>query len=196
MVTSHSASNGISVLLNRGDGTFSAPRQVQVGQGPVAIAGADFDRDGALDLAVANRESADLFLLFNDGGGGFRPSIEPLVDAPRFVDSADIDRDGHPDLVVASDVGASLSILWNRGDGSFGEPQTLLVDAAPWSVVSGDINGDGALDLVTANAQQGGVSVLLQLSGERFSQPTFFPTGHDSRFVAAADFDGAIVTST
>src|SRR4051812_4500847 len=43
-----------------------------VGQKPRAIAGADFDRDGKLDLAVANEVGNSVSLLLGNGDGTFK----------------------------------------------------------------------------------------------------------------------------
>ena len=48
--------NTVTLLLGNGDGTFTqaAGSPFAVGKGPVAIAAADFNNDGKLDLAIAN----------------------------------------------------------------------------------------------------------------------------------------------
>lgn len=59
----------LSVLLNRGDGTFAQNVVYQTGFAPNWVAALDLDGDGDLDLVTANRDddSADVFL--NDGTG-------------------------------------------------------------------------------------------------------------------------------
>src|SRR5262249_37882905 len=56
------------VLLGNGDGTFVTTWvSYAAGRGATAVVVADFDYDSFLDLAVANGESNDVSLLFNDG---------------------------------------------------------------------------------------------------------------------------------
>jgi hypothetical protein len=57
----------LEVLLGRGDGTFHAPLDFEIGNdsGPVAIG--DFNRDGFLDVAVANSYAARIAVLINRG---------------------------------------------------------------------------------------------------------------------------------
>jgi hypothetical protein len=54
----------ISVLKNKGDGTFSAAVEYGVGRSPLAISSADFDGDGGNDLAVTN-SSNNVSILIN-----------------------------------------------------------------------------------------------------------------------------------
>jgi hypothetical protein len=44
----------VSVMLGNGDGTFQVPVAYRVGNSPIAVTIADFNRDNKLDLAVAN----------------------------------------------------------------------------------------------------------------------------------------------
>ncbi len=56
LVTANYADNTVTLLLGNGDGTFTqaSSSPYTVGKGPLAIAAADFNGDGKLDLAVAN----------------------------------------------------------------------------------------------------------------------------------------------
>lgn len=57
----------VAFLLGDGNGTFSAPvtGNVSVGNGPHAVATADFNGDGAPDLAVANNQDDTVTILLN-----------------------------------------------------------------------------------------------------------------------------------
>src|SRR5882724_10803551 len=46
--------NGVSILLNNGDGTFGSPVRFATGRVPNYVAVADFNGDGKLDLVSAN----------------------------------------------------------------------------------------------------------------------------------------------
>ena len=58
-------SNSVTLLLGNGDGTFteSLHSPYPVGQGPSALAAADFNNDGKLDLAVTNTFSGTITIL-------------------------------------------------------------------------------------------------------------------------------------
>ena len=63
----------VTILLGDGSGDFTeAPTSPEdAGEGPFAIAVGDFNGDGNLDLAVANRYSDDITILLGDGNGDF-----------------------------------------------------------------------------------------------------------------------------
>lgn len=63
----------IAVLLNNGNGTFTAAARWATGWGPESVTLGDLDGDGDLDAATANSVSNDVSLLANNGSGGFSP---------------------------------------------------------------------------------------------------------------------------
>ena len=54
LVTANYRLATVSVLLGNGDGTFQPRSRYATGAGPIAVAVADFNGDGKLDLVVAN----------------------------------------------------------------------------------------------------------------------------------------------
>ena len=69
------ADGTVSVLLGRGDGTFTAKGPYSVGEKPRSIVAGDFDGDGKLDLAVADLGAGDLEVLAGKGDGTFAPPV-------------------------------------------------------------------------------------------------------------------------
>src|SRR5688572_1782489 len=68
-----------------------------------AIVAADFNRDGATDLAQANGAGDSITVLLGRREGGFAAPIEVAVgDGPIDLAVADVNRDARPDLVVAN----------------------------------------------------------------------------------------------
>jgi hypothetical protein len=73
-----------------------------VGNQPVAIAVADFNRHGNLDLAVVNQRSNTVSILLGNGDGTFQPPRTIRVgNDPVAITVGDFNRDGNPDLAVA-----------------------------------------------------------------------------------------------
>lgn len=124
-----------------------------IGKSPLAVAAGDFNRDGAIDLAVANFGTDNVELLFNDGRGRLTSAGKYKVgDSPGTIAAADFDGDGNLDL-AASD-GLGVAVLINRGDGTF-EPAVHVdldpqINAFPISMTAADLDGDGAVDLAAA----------------------------------------------
>ena len=107
--------SAIRVFLNLGDGTFAAPTSLAGGLGPTHVAVADFNRDGHLDIAAANRQDVTLSLFLGNGDSTFAPATTVSVgDSPAGIAAADLNGDGYPDLALASFGTDSLGVLLSR----------------------------------------------------------------------------------
>ncbi len=126
---------GNSLYRNRGDGSFEdVTDQAGVGDPGSSFvhAWADFDRDGYLDLFVANgigNDGSTNTLYHNNANGTFTDVTEScgLTEAPgtHTIGFAigDYDRDGWPDIFVNS-WRTRHRLYHNRGDGTFEEVAT------------------------------------------------------------------------
>jgi len=109
-----SANGTISILSNR-DGDFRKSTTLTVaGAHPAAVAIGDFDRDGRLDLAVANNPAGTISLLHNDNTGKFTlVATPPAGSGPDFIASGDFDGDGDLDLAATNFAGNTVTVLKN-----------------------------------------------------------------------------------
>lgn len=174
------------MLLGGDDGTFTAPVAYAVEAQPLALALADLDGDGKLDVIVANQYANTIGVLRNAGDGTFLflPLADVGVDAqPTTIAVADLNGDGALDVVLAYNGGAMLSVLLNAGGGALAPPVDYAVMSSP-AVAVGDVNGDGALDLVSS-----GGSVLLGHGDGTFAPRVDYPVLPGSA-VAVGDVDG------
>src|SRR5262249_6772094 len=76
LATANPFNNNVSVLLGRGDGTFSSPTKYATGLGAWEIIAADFNGDGRLDLATANSFGVTVSVLLSRGDGTFSPPVQ------------------------------------------------------------------------------------------------------------------------
>jgi enediyne biosynthesis protein E4 len=155
------------VYHNNKDGTFTEVAQ-QVGLSKpgkgLGLAIADYDRDGHIDLFVAN-DSMFEFLYHNKGDGKFEEAalatgvavdLDGRTYAGMGVDFADYNNDGWPDIVVTDLANQRYALYQNNGDGTFtyatqniGVGQMTLAHSG-WGVRFLDYDNDGWKDLLIA----------------------------------------------
>src|SRR3989442_14154262 len=81
---------------------FLAAQAFEVGRYPQSLATGDFNRDGRIDLAIANNGSNSISILSGKGDGTFQTAVSlSLGFAPSSVAAGDFNRDGNSDLAVA-----------------------------------------------------------------------------------------------
>jgi hypothetical protein len=159
------SSGGVGVLLNNGNGTFTASVMYGAGTRPQSVAIADLNGDGKPDLALSNGNIHGASVLLNLGNGTFAAAVDyAYSDYVSAIVVGDLNGDGKPDL-AAIDIGSApcavVAVWLNVGSGTFGAPFSLVVNPVPQydNLSVGDLNGDGKLDLVVPGGD--GVGVLL-----------------------------------
>lgn len=187
--------NSVTVLLNSGNGTFTAdtsaiPTTVKL-NGPISIAAGDFNGDGDLDLAVANENSSTLTILLGAGNGSFTlKSTFPVPTFPYQVVSADFNGDGKLDLATAGFDDGVVAIYLGNGDGTFTlEPETPTFSGSLVGLAAADFNGDGKTDLAVAD-YRGNAVIFLLGNGDGTFIAHSVPTNTTPTFLAVADFNG------
>jgi hypothetical protein len=110
-------SQGISVLLGNGDGTFGNPTFYSTrgvgGNGPQASVIADFNHDGKLDIAtILFQKNSALF--YGNGDGTFQTAVPiKLPSGGMSLALGDFDRNGAPDLAFVFQDAAKIAVLLN-----------------------------------------------------------------------------------
>ncbi len=162
-VVAANGNDGVSVLLENGDGTLQVKQDYATDFGAISVAIADVNGDGSLDLVTADPVRKNVGVLLGNGDGTFQSgSVCSLGSSPQFVTIADVNNDGKPDLITTNDLPAQgVSVLLGNGDGTFlPEINTALAGFAYTAVVV-DLNGDGKADLAAPIFGSNIVSVLL-----------------------------------
>ena len=187
------ATNTVSIMLGKGDGSFQGNTTFPVESEPASVATGDFNGDGKLDLVVANFHSNTLSVLLGNGDGTFKSAVTYSVGhGPVSVAVKDFNGDGKLDLVVVNETDNNASILLGNGDGTFkpGVAYPTGVGGNPLSVVVGDFNGDKIPDLAIGDYQTQEVSILLGNGDGSFQAVKQYPTGANPSSIVAADFNG------
>lgn len=103
---------GLSVMLGDGQGGFESVAEVEAGLEPRAVAAADFDADGRLDVAVVNSASQDVTLTIGDGTGQLEAVATYSVGTlPSGIVTGDFNRDGVPDLAVSNQLSNNIGLI-------------------------------------------------------------------------------------
>ena len=155
------------VYHNHGNGTFAEVAS-KIGLGKpskgLGVSIADYDRDGHIDLFVANDSMLE-FLYHNKGDGTFEEvglSAAVAVDgdgrtfAGMGVDFADYNNDGWPDLIVTDLANQRYALYQNNGDDSFTYASEvagigrMTMAHSGWGIRFFDYDNDGWKDLLIA----------------------------------------------
>jgi hypothetical protein len=187
----------VQILFGDGTGHFPTTSSFAVGPYPVAICAADFNGDGHIDLATANKNGNldNVSVILGDGAGHFSsPTNFSVGYSPASITSGDFNGDGKADLAVAiNGTGGpdSVWVLLGDGTGNFGTPAKYLCGTSPNSVCSADFNGDGFADLAVANVGSGDVSVLIS----KGTSGAFFPAVNYTAGPAPSSEPGSVVSA-
>ncbi len=181
----------VSVFLGNGDGTFGAKTDFNTGNGPSALALADFNGDGKLDVVVANKTDNTVSVLLGNGDGTLASKQDfPVGTSPVSVATGVFAANGFVDLAVANQGSNTISILLGNGDGTFKPQVTYPTGGAPTAIAVGDFNGDGKPDLAVVNQNSATVSIFLGNGDGTFKPRVDYATGNNPVAVQTADVNG------
>jgi enediyne biosynthesis protein E4 len=192
------------VYHNDGNGHFTeVGKKIGIalpGKG-LGIAIADYDRDGHIDLFIAN-DSMPEFLFHNKGDGTFEEKglmSQVAVDedgrtyAGMGVDFDDLNNDGLPDLIVDDLANQMYAVYQNAGDGTFtyitktsGINRISMLHSG-WGLRLIDYDNDGWKDLLIAQGHD--LDTIEQTNPQlRYREPMLLArnTGHGFVDVSAA----------
>jgi hypothetical protein len=168
LVAANRTGKTVTGFAQQGDGTFAAAASFTLGAGslgdPFHLACADLDKDGDLDLAVADA-SANRIQLFHRNAGAYPAAPDATLGSnattksPVFVLAADLNGDGAADLACANSAGNNVTVFFQQPGGTFSAlPNATLgsngTTNGPVVVAAADLDGDGDVDLVVQRSNE------------------------------------------
>ncbi len=184
------ASNRITVRLGLGDGTFGPQTDFgTTAQSRAQVTIADFDEDGAVDLAALTFDGIDILAGLGDGTFALQSSITSTGAFPDFLGGGDFDEDGHADIAVMAST-LEVLVLFGAGNGTF--PRQVAVPTGgvvPTDFETGDLDGDGHLDVAVLLRAADAVVVARGLGDGSFDTPRGFGTNHQPDGLSWGDFN-------
>ncbi|MGE3165301.1 MAG: CRTAC1 family protein [Planctomycetota bacterium] len=168
------------LFRNRGDGTFeNTTVSSRIGQyfgAALGVIAVDLDRDGWLDLYVANDGTANQCWM-NERDGTFRDDAllagcaydeSGRAEASMGVEAADFDEDGDDDLFMTHLTGETNTFYRNNGRAHFEDTTVAQGLASPSRSFTGfgtgaiDFDRDGWLDIFAANGAVKAIGSLVR----------------------------------
>jgi len=209
LVLSASSSNKVSVLLDTtstGSTTpaFATPALFTTDLYPAAVAIADFNADGKLDMVTPNAcgplmcSTHTISVLTSTTSAGapsatFAARLDIAINyQPAGVVTADFNGDGKPDLAL-TDSYNHFVVLLNTTTGAtptFSETD-LSGSYYATDIAVADINGDGKSDLLFASSSY--VAFYINTTATNATTPTFAAPGYSDLYgdrIAVGDLNG------
>jgi hypothetical protein len=202
----------VTVLLGNGDGTFTPSAASTTGViEDAAIAVADFNGDGKLDLAVggpslttspSDYDSGTVTVLLSNGDGTFKAPVT-IASPSGFtvsIAAADLNGDGKPDLVVSNEENPAIManysglflVLLGNGDGTFtdGMGSDSGFQPSATSIAIADFNGDGKPDLAMASEFSDAITIQLGNGDGTFTATPASTVSSKGQTLVTADING------
>jgi hypothetical protein len=178
IVVANAEDSSITILLGDGKGNFTNAEgsPFSSNRSPNDIAIADFNKDGNLDLGIANTEISELTILLGNGKGQFKqaeksPFVVHSKPHTHGIAIADFNGDGNLDLATDSWGLNNVLIIFGDGKMNFSNETFYKVGNRPYQRLrSGDFNKDGNPDIVTTNLEGNNATVLLGEGNGKFHE--------------------------
>src|SRR5690554_1855739 len=182
-----------NLYINNGVGQFTLQNSGLLAINRGALAYADVDGDGDLDVVVSGRTTGstkESKLFLNDGTGIFTELTSLALTGVEFASAgfSDINGDTYPDLIVSglvSNNNRSSEMFINDGNGNFTlYPLNSIEPISQGSISFGDVDGDSDNDLLITGISTGTgmsgsfdkkITRLYKLCNLELNQPSLSP---------------------
>jgi VCBS repeat protein len=174
VATANFATNNISVLFGKGNGSFEAPQTytdgpAEEGLSPNYLVTPDLNGDGKPDVVVTNQNSANMGVYINNGNGTFpTATLVKTGITPSSIGVGDFNSDSKSDLAVANtqpeSASESLSVYTGDGSGGFSSKTDFNAGSLTGGVSVAQLNGGSAPDIALVNSLSNTMTVMLGIA--------------------------------
>ena len=190
---------GNGTFLANGNGSFQANVAYPGYSSLAAVASADYNGDGKVDIAFPSANN--VICLFGNGDGTFQTlsqvqgmlsgsTTDVALFSPRYVTIADVNDDGRGDVLATGSNNATLNVFASNANGTLQIPVTYTVAATPMGVAAADFNGDGKTDVAVASGGSSNMSVLINAGNGTFKPALNVATSfYLTNYIATGDFN-------
>ncbi len=169
--------------------SFAAATNYAAGDTPERIAVGDFNHDNNPDLAVVNKDSAQLSVLLGGGGSFGQATTYELDVQPSGITVGDYNRDGNLD-VAASGFGVNMArVLLGNGSGGFGPATGYGSGSDAAGIATADFNHDNSPDMVIADGGNDTMLVLINNGSGGFGAGVQYDLDWIPTDIAVGDFN-------
>jgi len=149
---------------------------IETGAEPSFLITDDFNRDGKLDLVVANSGDKSFSFYKGNGDGTFHDQkVFATGQDPICITAADFNNDGYLDLAILDYADQDIQIFMNTRLGGFKKMKgNIKAGKIPINLTAGDFNEDGFPDIaVTLRFHK--VAIMMGKGNGEFDAPKTMP---------------------
>ena len=172
------------------------PFSTGIGSTPSAVAVQDLDKDGQLDIAVANYKANNICILFGYGNGSFmncQTYPTGLYSVPNSITIGDVDGDQTYDIIVTNSNRSEINIFFGYRNRTFTiiKPYSTGYGSQPYFTTIADLNRDNITDIVVADYGTNSVLIFYGSGNRTFLRLESYSFNYDYRptSVAIGDFN-------
>lgn len=139
---------------------------------PYGIGLGDINKDGKLDIAIAEFVGNRVSILINKGDKKFDlSSVSSMIEGPQTVQITDIDSDGHMDILTTARSAHRVLVHFGNSQGQFTDKVISSDIHEPNYALSLDLDSDGNNDIIFASRKNPALFYIKNNGNRRFESP-------------------------